>query len=321
MNTTNTIRLNMFGLPVIQSIDDFSRLTHVSKYTLYQLSAHSEQYYKTFTIPKKSGKDRVISQPSKKLKGLQSWILVNILNKLKVSDSCKGFEKGSSILSNAEPHRGANSVLNMDLLDFFPNVKRERVFNIFKSIGYDNAISVILTNLCVYENSLPQGGPCSPKLANLSAWQLDVRIQGFVGKRGVIYTRYADDLSFSGLSSIKVTQIIPMIKKIIEDENFTINYSKTRVAGSSRTKLVTGLVISNNSIGIGTVKYKMIRAKVHHLTLNDEQTNNKLLYEVNGWIAYLNSVDKKRLSKLKKYITSLAIKHPATLITKLALGK
>lgn len=307
----------MLGLPVIQTVDDFSQVTHISKYTIYQLSKHSDKYYKTYTIPKKSGKLRKISQPSKKLKGLQSWILANILNKLKVSSSCKGFEKGSSIANNAEPHKDANTILTLDLEDFFPTVKRNQVYSIFKTVGYNKTISTILTNICTFKRTLPQGSPCSPKLANLSAWKLDVRIQGYVGKRGINYTRYADDLSFSGLSPAKVVKIIPMIKSIIEDENFVVNPEKTRIAGAARSKKVTGLIISNNSFGIGKQKYKVLRAKIHHLTLSSEQTNTKLLYEVSGWLSYLNSVDKKRLSKANQYITELTDKHPTTLVAKL----
>ena len=308
----------MLGLPLIQDVDDFSKLTHISKYTIYQLSKHADKYYKTYTIPKKSGKPRTICQPSKKLKGLQSWLLVNILDKLKVSSSCKGFEKGTSTASNAEPHKNANTILTIDLKDFFPTVKRNQVYNIFKAIGYNDTISTILTNICTFEGALPQGSPCSPKLANLSAWTLDVRIQGYVGKRGINYTRYADDLSFSGLNPSKVVNLIPMIKTIVEDENFIINPSKTRIAGSARAKVVTGLVISNDSFGIGKQKYKNVRAKIHHLTLRGEQKNIKLLYEVNGWLSYLNSVDKKRLAKAKKYINELILKHPKTLVAKIA---
>lgn len=319
MSKTDTIRLNMFGLPVIQTIEDFSEVIHVSKYTIFQLSKNADRYYKVYTILKKSGKKRIISQPNKNLKGIQSWILINILNKLNVSSSCKGFEKGSSISQNAESHKGANTLLTIDLKDFFPTVTQKQVFNIFKSIGYNNTISVILSNLCSFKETLPQGSPCSPKLANLCAWKLDVRIQGFVGRRGINYTRYADDLSFSGLSPIKVVQIIPMIKKIIEDEDFKINPSKTRIASSARSKIITGLVLSGDSFGIGKQKYKPIRAKIYHLTLPKEQNNTKLLYEVNGWLSYLNCVDKKRLNKTKRYIKELSSKHPKTLVTKLSV--
>jgi RNA-directed DNA polymerase len=264
MSNNGIIKLNMLGLPVIQTLDDFSLITHISKYTIYQLSEKSDFYYCTYSILKKSGKPRIICQPSRKLKGFQSWILVNILDKTKVSNSCKGFEKKSSTLDNALPHKGANTILTLDLKDFFPNITSKQVFNIFKTLGYNDLISTIFTNICTYKGFLPQGSPCSPKLANLCAWKLDLRIQGYVGKRGINYTRYADDLSFSGLNPANVVRIIPMISKIIESENFIINHSKTRIASSARAKIVTGLVISDENIGIGQKKYKNVRSKIHH---------------------------------------------------------
>lgn len=317
MEKTEIIKLNMLGLPVIQSMDDISVITHISKYTIYQLSHHSDKYYKTYEIPKKSGGKRIICQPSKKLKGLQSWILVNILNKIQVSPSCKGFRKGSSTLDNAMPHIGATSILNLDLKDFFPTVTKKQVYNVFKTIGYNKLIATVFANICTYKNMLPQGSPCSPMLANLTAWTLDLRIQGYVGKRGISYTRYADDLSFSGLNPSKVVKIIPMIKTIIEDEKFVVNHKKTRIASSARAKIVTGLIVNEDSVGIGKLKYKELRAKIHHLTLPLEQTNEKLLYHVSGWLSYLNSVDKERLKKAKKYISELAKKYPTTLIARL----
>lgn len=317
MTKKDNIRLSLLGLPIIQSIDDFSKITHISKYTIYQLSKHSDEYYKTYDIVKKSGGTRTISQPSKKLKGLQSWILVNILNNLEVSESCKGFEKGSSTTDNAKPHINSNCILNVDLKSFFDNVTSKQVYNVFKTIGYNQLISTVLSNICTYNDSLPQGGPCSPRLANLVTWKLDKRIQGYVGKRGITYTRYADDLTFSGLNPLNVVQTLPMIKKIIEDEGFNLNSKKTRIAGASRSKVVTGLVMSENSFGIGKKKYKILRSKIHYLTLPKEQKNIKLLNNVSGWISYLNSVDKKRFKKVQKYIEVLSAKHPKTLIAEL----
>ena len=276
----------MLGLPAIQSIDDFSIKTHVSKYTIYQLSHHSDKYYKTYKIPKKSGKLRTICQPSKKLKGLQSWLLVNILNKIQVSSSCKGFRKGSSTYDNALPHKGANTVLTIDLKDFFPNVTSKQVYNIFNTLGYNKLISTVFTNISTFNGCLPQGSPCSPMLANLSAWILDLRIQGYVGKRGINYTRYADDLSFSGFNPSKVVKIIPMIKSIITEECFIVNASKTRVASSARAKIVTGLIVNEEDIGIGKKKYKDLRAKINHLTLPNEQENFILLNQ-SKWLVII----------------------------------
>lgn len=317
MAKTEILKLNMLGLPIIQSLDDFTVVIHISKYTIYQLSHNSDKYYKTYELPKKSGGKRTICQPSKKLKGLQSWILVNILNKIQVSSSCKGFRKGSSTLDNALPHIGSNAILNLDLKDFFPTVSSKQVFNVFKTIGYNNLIATVFTNICTYDGRLPQGSPCSPMLANIVAWTLDLRIQGYVGKRGISYTRYADDLTFSSLNPSKIIKIIPVIKTIIEDENFIVNHKKTRIASSARAKVITGLIVNEDNVGIGKQKYKELRAKIHHLTLPKEQTNEKLLNHVNGWLSYLNSVDKERYGKAKKYLSELTKKHPTTIIAKL----
>lgn len=178
----------------------------------------------------------------------------------------------------------------------------------------------MLSNTCTCHGALPQGSPCSLKLANLVAWRLDARIQGFVGKRGITYTRYADDLSFSGLHPLKVVQVIPMVRNIIANEGFRVNVRKTRVAGSARAKVITGLVLSNETFGIGAQKYRSLRAKIHHLVLPAEQSNFEKLDEVQGWLSYLNSVDNKRLDKARKYISHLAVKHPTTLVAKLKLN-
>ena len=317
MDKSDNIRLSFFGLPIIQTINDFSIITHISKYTIFQLSQNSQHHYKTYEIKKSSGKPRLIAQPNKKLKGLQAWILFHILNKLKVSSSCKGFERGTSISDNVEPHKLATTIMSMDLSDFFPSVKANMVYNIFKSIGYNKEIATIMTNICTFNGALPQGGPCSPKLANLILWKLDVRIQGYVGKRGLTYTRYADDLTFSGFNPSKLIQIVPVIKQIIKSEKFEVNENKTRIAGSARAKIVTGLVISNDTFGIGTKKLKIIRSKIHHLTLLNEQNNFDLIDEVQGWLSYINSVDKKRFHILNEYILKLSKKYPLTLITQL----
>jgi len=315
MSKADNIKLSMLGLPVMETIEDFSKLTHLSIYTIYKLSTYSNKHYFTYEIPKKNRKLRTISQPSKKLKGLQSWILFNILNKLNVSNSCKGFEKNTSILDNVEPHKDSSIIVTLDLKDFFTSIKGIKVYNIFKAIGYNKLMSTILTNLCVFNDGLPQGGPCSPKLANLSAWPLDVRIQGFVGKMGITYTRYADDLTFSGHNPQKVVKIISFITYIIEQEKLKLNDEKTRVAGLGRLKKVTGLVISDDRIGIGQKKYKELRAKIFHLIKPAEQFNTKRIGEVQGWLSYLNSVDKKRFNDAVKFIRKLKIEYPTTLIT------
>lgn len=313
---SDRIRLDFFGLPAINTLDDFAEITRISKYTIYQLSYNTKHHYKEFLIPKKSGGVRTIHAPSRKLKAFQAWILHNILYKLQTSPNCKGFHKGSSTVDNAKPHRYNNMVLTIDICDFYPSIHRRKVFKVFRAVGYNQLISTVLTNICTYNEKLPQGSPSSPHLSNLIAFSLDKRIQGFVGKRGITYTRYADDLTFSGLVPSKVISIIPTIRLILADEGFTINKGKTRVAGSGKAKRVTGLTISNEEFGVGKKLWHALRCKIFHLTKDSEQSNISLLKSVNGWLAYLNSVDKKRLREAKAYVERLKARYPSTLIMK-----
>lgn len=313
----NLKKLSFFGLPIINNLDDFSLQTHLSKRFLYNISIYSEKHYKTYSIPKKTVGIRIISQPSRSLKGIQSWILVNILDKIKVSKSCKGFEKGSSIIENVKPHIGANTIVSLDIKDFYPSITDKQIFNVFKTIGYNNLVSTIFTNICSYKGKLPQGSPCSPKLANLITWHLDLRISGFIGKKGIIYTRYADDLTFSGSNPQTLSKSINYLRYIIKDEGFAVNESKTRIAGITKSKKITGLVLSDESYGIGSSKYKKIRALIRKLTFINEQTNYKEFNYLKGYLSYLKNVDFVRYKKAKLYIEKLQIKFPNTLIDKL----
>jgi retron-type reverse transcriptase len=312
-----SIKLSLIGLPVIETLDQFSDMTHISKGTLFRLSRQSGMHYKSYEVPKRHGGMRTINQPSKDLKGLQSWILVNILYKLSVSSSCKGFEKGSSVVKNVEPHKDSNAILVIDLEDFFPSIRDVFVYNIFRKIGYNKLISTVFTNICTYQGILPQGSPSSPRLANLVTWRLDRRIQGLVGRRGVTYTRYADDLTFSSLSPSQLSQIVRPINSIVLDEGFRVNDSKTRLIGPSRARLVTGLIITNNGFGIGRKKYRILRATIHRVSQSPTGETDKLFQYVRGWLAYLNAVDKKRSTRVKEYIKKLAASNQSSLLSKL----
>jgi RNA-directed DNA polymerase len=306
------MRLKMMGLPLIETLDDFSQLTRFSKKLIYNFSKNSQYYYRTYSIKKKNGKNRTIAQPSRKMKAMQAWILRNILDKLKTSSSCKGFEKGTSILDNASPHVGSNAIMTLDIENFFPSIKSGWIYTIFKSLGYNKFISSVMTSICSYKGYLPQGSPCSPKLSNLVCLRLDSRLQGYVGKRNIVYTRYADDLTFSALKIERLTKSYKTITTIIEDEGFRINNSKTRICGPSKCRKVTGLVIGDDaSVGIGRKRLRNIRAKIHGLIKDNIETRNNKLSHIKGWLAFIKSIDDKRYSMLENYIHKLSEEHPS----------
>lgn len=320
----NKIKLQLFGLPDISSLDDLSIRTRLSKKIIYNCSKNNKYQYKEVSIPKKRGGFRLISMPNKKQKALQAWILRNILDKLSCSTSSVGFEKGDGILNNAIPHIGSNAMLCLDLKDFFGHIKSLYIYNIFKQLGYNSLISTILTRICTLNDSLPQGSPCSPKLANLYCISLDKRIQGFVGRRGIVYTRYADDITLSGPDDTVFPRIINTIIKIIEDEKLVVNNNKTRFSGYRNKKVTTGLVITKNSVGIGRERYRLLRSKIYRLKDIDQSeldNNLEMVNHIGGWISYMNYVDKRRKDKIILYIENLIGDSSESILKSLLKGK
>jgi len=309
--STHRVRLQMLGLPIIETLDNFADISHLSKQLIYFYSSYATYNYFVYSIPKRNGGSREIAQPSRKLKAIQSWILRNILELLYVSTASKGFKKGESIATNAETHIGANSIFILDLEDFFPSIKANKVYSVFNALGYNEHISCVLTSFCTYQGYLPQGSPCSPYLSNLVSIQLDNRIQGYVGKRGINYTRYADDLTFSASGAPKLLKAYKTIKTIIEDEGFRINPNKTRISGPRQRKKVTGLVVTEKDYGIGRKKYRKLRAKVYNLTkVIPNNFNSKLINQLKGELAFVKDVDRKRFNTLLINIKAWKIKFP-----------
>ncbi|MET2850384.1 retron St85 family RNA-directed DNA polymerase [Vibrio owensii] len=305
--TSNSIyHLKNLGLPALTSLDDFAHAMKLGPNTVRSLSISSNSLYKTYNEPKKSGGFRVIAQPCRELKAVQAWILRNILDKLNSSPYSKGFEKGKSILDNAQPHAGASYLLSVDLENFFPSIKSYKVYGVFRSVGYNKEMCKLLTNLCTYYDSLPQGAPSSPKLANLTCSRLDARIHGYAGPKGITYTRYADDITLSANTAIKIEKAKAFIGTIVHGEGLQINKSKTKICGTKRQKKVTGLVLSGSNVGIGQKKYRELRSVLHHLFVG----RNNEYSSINGWLAFTYSVDKKAYKQLSIVIEKLSKKYP-----------
>lgn len=305
MTTHKTNHLKLFSLPYISSLEDLSRELRVSKRLIFDLTTFQDSFYKTYSIPKKSGGKRTISQPSKHLKAVQAWILHNILYKIRSSDYSKGFDLEDSIAKNAEVHVGNNCIINIDIKDYFGTINLNRVYKLFLKIGYNKEASYILARLCTYKDALPQGAPTSSKLANLISWNLDLRIAGYISKRGFNYSRYADDISISGYIPHSLKKSIPKIFGIIKDEGFEINHKKTRVQDLSGKRSVTGLVLYDETFGIGSNNKRKIRAKLFNFLTKNEFHNEKEKMELDGWHSYLNSVDKRRLRQLTNFAIKL----------------
>jgi RNA-directed DNA polymerase len=223
-------------------------------------------------IPKPGGR-RLLEAPKHELKRVQRRILADILGPVPAHPAAHGFCPGRSILTNAVPHCGKAVVLRFDLSDFFASVPAARVFAVFRSLGYPPEVARVLTGLCTTrlppevwdarpdprrdgcehpagakfaEAHLPQGAPTSPALANLCAYRLDCRLAGLAEAVGATYTRYADDLTFSGDDALRRGNIrmLRAVAGIAAGEGFSLNARKTKVLGRGVRQTVAGVVVN-----------------------------------------------------------------------------
>lgn len=259
-------------LHVIHFIDHRNYVHNGSnEINISSLLNNSDSLYSTFSIPKKySNGKRQIDAPNENLKGLQEIIRRLILNQLKANKFEFGkydqaYQVGKGIFTNAQIHRNKKYLLHIDIKDFFPSIHFGRVSGYFqnKRFSLNKPMACFFADLCCYKGVLPQGAPTSPIIANLIGEKLDIRLLRISKKYRFVYSRYADDLTFSTNESINIKTKIENFKKLIEQEiiksGFSINQSKTHLEIPNARHTVTGL--SNNKRVSSNINfYKNTRA-------------------------------------------------------------
>ncbi|HDX9688810.1 TPA: retron St85 family RNA-directed DNA polymerase [Bacillus thuringiensis] len=248
------------NLPVIFDKTHLALLIGLEKSYLTKLYLFENYTYKKVKIPKSSSGYRELDIPIEGLKFIQRWILENILENIPVSDYATGFVKSTSIVNNASKHINKECVINLDIKDFFPSIEFESIFKIFYYHGYTKEVSYILAKLTTFDSRLPQGAPTSPYISNLICLKLDKRLSHLANKLNANYTRYADDITFSG--KIEITKHIELIKEIIQNEGFNVNDKKTRVQYYFQRQEVTGLIV-NKKISVSKELKRNLRKDIY----------------------------------------------------------
>lgn len=301
--------MDLLGIPKVRSLEDLAFHTSLSVALLHRIIVATEKFYVEIDVPKKNGSTRKLACPSPKVKAIQAWLLRNILDKIEVHEVATAFNKKRTVVDNVSPHIDNRYFLCLDLENFFDNISFLDVFFVFRALGYDKQVSRILANLCIYKNRLPQGGVTSPALSNIVCINLDNRLSKLVGSKNIVYTRYADDMTFSAKNPETLIRVKKTIEEIIESEGFKINDLKTRFLGPRKQLKITGLVISNNkTLGIGKKQKKILRAAFYNNLINNKlsrpEQEKQALWMV-GWLCYLKSVDKIRFEDLSQYVMKL----------------
>ena len=220
--------------------------------------------YRTYELPKKSGGKRTITVPQDRLKALQRRILDQALEPLSVSAHATGFCRGKSIVDNAEAHTGAAVVVNVDIRQCFPNTGFRLIQSVAAKVarGELSALATwFLAELLSFQGALPTGAPSSPAVLNVALASADRAIGKACERRGITYTRYADDLTFSGDG--KVTAILPFVIDVLRGYGFELDEKKTNIFRRGRRQVVTGLVVNEKPNLVRTLR-RRLRAAVHH---------------------------------------------------------
>lgn len=220
----------------------------------------TEKYYRVFSI-KKGNKSRKIEAPRVALKVIQKWLSEHLSNTLEFEDCVHGFVKGRSYISAAQEHLNANWIYSIDIKDFFQSTPQDKVIEAFKNLGYPTRGAIIASKLCCYRGFLSQGSPASPVLSNLVFTDLDKEISARAKDLGVTYTRYADDLVFSGKSNFP--EGIKEFKDLIVNQGWVLSDKKEHYAEQPNRLKVHGLLVHGDRVRLTKGYRNKIRAFRH----------------------------------------------------------
>ncbi|MDA9470913.1 reverse transcriptase domain-containing protein [Enterococcus sp. 5H] len=280
----------------METFADIASFFEVPKKTLWKI-IYKEKHYEVFNIRKKrfiEGEDdknnyRQINSPCKNIKILQRKLKYCLELLYHYNPSIHGFVKDRSIVSNANSHLMSKTILNIDLKDFFPSIHQKRVYGVFRYyFKKNNLVSGVLTELCTYEECLPQGAPTSPVLSNIICRNLDVSFRNVCRRYNCIYTRYVDDITISTKKSIIPEQIGIQkeeyfeldadLVSIIEKEGFILNHKKTRLQTSRERQVVTGIKV-NEKLNVNRNYVLSIRAMLHNFEVLDRKAAKEKFYK------------------------------------------
>ncbi len=301
-------------LPVIYNTANLAALVGYRTTYLKRAAKYTAYYYRVFTIKKSNGKMRSLAEPLPSLKEIQTWILENILQEVKVSRYAKAYIKNKTLLENVKYHKNRELVLTLDIKDFFGSINVYQVEQIFLNLGYSSNISNLLSKICTNNEALPQGAPTSPYLSNIYLKNFDEIVAKFCIDNDIRYTRYADDMTFSG--QMDSDQLTEFVKKELQELKLVLNASKTKLMAKEQRQIVTGVVV-NKVIQIPKSDRNFIRNEVYYLLKfglveHLERTNNKranylahLLGKIN-FALHINKDDKKMNAYKKDVLSFIA---------------
>lgn len=298
------------------------------------------QHYTWDWIARGERLPRLLEAPKQRLKQLQRRVLREVLEKLPVHQAAHGFVAGRSAVTHARLHAGKAVVARFDLRHFFTSINTARAFGVLRALGYTHEVSAVLLGLCTTRTPpavlkrapvpdaadggvlnqrffmlraleawhFPQGAPTSPAWANLCVWWLDARLAAYARENGLTYSRYADDLVFSG-DEMSMLQLSALVDTVARDEGFRVNHEKTRVMRQNTRQEVTGIVV-NARPNIARDDYDALKALLHRCEKKGalSQAPGEVAdfrAELEGRVAWVAQLNPRRGAKLRTQLARI----------------
>lgn len=309
----------------------------------YKQESSRLRHYHYTILTKQAGAIRLIEAPKVKLKALQRKILTGILERVPARAAVNGFVKNRSIKTFVAPHAGRHVILRMDLKDFFPSFPAARVQAIFRTLGYPDAVADFLAGLCTTatprdvwsraafgedpfhfwesrsqerafysRRHLPQGAPTSPALANICAYRLDCRLQGLATSANATYTRYADDLAFSGDEEFGrgVERFALHVAAIAAEEGFRVHHRKTRIMRQGVRQHLAGVVI-NSHANVMRPDFDRLKAILTNCVRHGPDTQNRESHprfreHLEGRVGFIEMINAQKGKRLRQILHRIA---------------
>lgn len=334
-----------WDLPVIETVGDLAQWLSLNvnelewfadlKGLCHKRDSPNIQHYHYRLMLKRSGGVRLIESPKRELKELQRRILSTILDRIPPHECVHGFVKGRSIVTFAAPHAGRRVALRLDLENFFPASPGSRVQSVFRTLGYPEPVADRLGGICsnvtprsvwhqhplgvgakewreariLYSRPhLPQGAPTSPALGNVMAFRLDCRLSGLARTAGATYTRYADDLAFSGGEEFcrGVERFSAHVAAIAMEEGFSVNHRKTRIMRRGVRQSLAGTVV-NEGINIRRRDFEILKATLTNCVRfgPESQNRERLPYfraHLEGRIGFVEMINRSKGQQLRQIL-------------------
>lgn len=302
--------------------------------------------YRYRWVSRRRGLPRLIEAPKARLKEIHRWLLRELLDHVPPHDAAHGFTRGRSVRTHATIHTGQRVVLRLDLRDFFASISAGRIYGTFSALGYAPSVAHVLTALCTNSTPvavwnrlgspsdpglvqrhfwlgrqlatphLPQGAPTSPALANLAAFGLDRRLHGLSDRAGLRYSRYADDLTFSGMSLTYARRpgFVELVSQIAAAEGFRLHLEKSILRTASQRQIVTGVVV-NATPNAPRAEYDLLKATLHRLAIDgvvaaDIDGPVDLQAHLRGRVAWITSLNPRRSDKLNRLLDAIDWEPP-----------